>query len=228
MRVNGRFLKAWQRSRQALQRYGLGLVLCVTQTQAVAHAEDSGVPLDAGVVTVLDAGDSSDNLDGGGADAGIKDAGETRPVTAACSCETNTGQGEREIHLCTGSFERDVCKRFSCDRGTLRSARCREESPVRLCCDMKARGLYTSLYEDCRHPNCETGFRAQCADFGGEVQAGPCQSNDGVDDPDTELGDDGGCSVRADADARSAFVPVSVMLLWLAIRGRQRRHQPRA
>lgn len=221
-----------QRSHHTLVQHGLGLLLCLAQAPGVAHAEDAGAPsvdggadagalADAGVLSdagpiapVADAGS-----DGGASDAGDSDASAE---TAACSCETNMGSGEREIHLCTGSFEREACSRFSCGSGTLRSEKCDRTSPVRLCCDMKSRDLYTYLYEDCTHPNCEAGFRAQCDDFAGEVLAGRCDSDDDDVEPDPELDESASCSVASTGERGGAGFAWSALALAFLIRRRGR------
>ncbi len=240
-----RLNRAWaQRETQHAQAMLLCLLLGVILPAQVANALDAGAPImdagmDAGMNAGLDAGGGGSSggatsgqasQDGGekdaGSDAGL-DAGDTRPVTAACSCESKDGTG---IHLCTGSFERRACSRFSCEDGTLRSKSCDGVSEVRYCCEMKARDLYTNLYADCTHPNCETGFRSQCADFGGVVLAGPCITPNAVEDPDTTLGDEASCSIgrRGAEHAPSAALAWSCLGLALLIRRAASRVRARA
>ena len=139
----------------------------------VTNPDGGPVPMadgDAG-----DAGAGPSTMDGG---AGPR---------AACSCETDQDDDGR-IHVCTDSFERDICEQFSCDLGTERNRGCPTRE-VRLCCEMPARGLQSRLYDDCTHPNCESGFREQCGQFGGDVHAGNCeQSSDAASSGDDSSG----------------------------------------
>jgi hypothetical protein len=139
-------------------------------------------------------------------------------TVAACSCETALNS-DGHIHLCTGSFDRDTCRSFDCDEGSPRSARCPGDS-VRLCCTMEARKLYSQLYEDCTHPNCESGFRAQCDEFGGVVSEGPCDAPELPDDPDTDTGSSD-CSLHAHANTSFAPYGLSIFALF-ALRRRSR------
>jgi hypothetical protein len=169
--------------------------------QGLCEEQDAGVcEDDGGVDAPPDAGegDAGSRADGGGIgrDAGSGSAGEG----VACSCHTES-EAERgaRIHVCTQSFDPEVCRAFDCERGAVRSRACPSEH-VRLCCEMPSRGLSTSLYEDCSHPNCESGFREQCREFGGSVSVGPCESSDGGVGPGGgDVGDSGGgmCAVRA-------------------------------
>jgi hypothetical protein len=151
-------------------------------------------------------------------DAGDSDAGaDAGPVatTAACSCETALDSDGR-IHLCNGSFDRATCRTFDCNEGTPRPERCPEKS-VRLCCDMPERHIYENLYDDCTHPNCESGFRAQCSDFGGSVIVGACEAPALMDDPDTETG--GSCSIATISGRPAGTSWLLVGLgMWLARR----------
>jgi hypothetical protein len=140
-----------------------------------------------------DGGTSDASVPDGGFSDGNLDAGDN-PGVAACSCEVAVDNGDGLIHVCTGSFDRDVCRSFDCEQGTPRPARC-SDFRARLCCNMPARFLYSHLYEDCTHPNCERGFRAQCQEFGGTVSLGACDAPDVPDDPDTETGESSDCSV---------------------------------
>ena len=131
-------------------------------------------------------------------------------IGAVCSCETVQNTGGGAIHVCTGARERDVCRQFECESSIVRDRAC-PTSDVALCCEMPSRGLYSQLYEDCKHPNCETGFRAQCEDFGGSITEGACvvEDTDGASD---ESG--GGCSVHARA---RTFDPSTAVLCLLGI-----------
>jgi MYXO-CTERM domain-containing protein len=188
---------------------------------ADAGPSDGGAE-DAGDGAVPDGGVSDASVpDGGTADGGL-DAGST-PGTAACSCETAL-DSDGLIHVCTGSFDRDVCSSFSCEQGTPRAARC-SDSQARLCCTMPARMLYSHLYEDCTHPNCERGFRAQCQEFGGTVSLGACDAPELPDDPDTETGESSDCSVapaRAGTPWWSATWLAGAGLAWRLRRQRRR------
>jgi hypothetical protein len=156
---------------------------------------------DAGMSTMDAGSDAGANPDGGGG-AGV-----------ACSCHTESEveRGQR-IHVCTESSEVDVCREFSCERGTLRSRGCPGDD-VQLCCEMRARGLQSYLYEDCTHANCESGFREQCREFGGTVTTGACESSGGSgglggsDDTD----DDSMCAV--DAPGAHGGAPRAVLVL---------------
>lgn len=146
------------------------------------------------------------------ADASLPDSGAVvdagpEPVGQACSCETVEGTSAGDIHVCTGGRERDVCERFECESSFVRDRPCPTRG-VELCCEMPARGLYSQLYEDCDHPNCEAGFRAQCADFGGSISEGACV----IEVPSTSDDDSGGgCAVQPSGrDERS-----SATVLWL-------------
>ncbi len=216
--------------------------LCLTLASATVFADAGTGSLDAGAGSLdagagsldsgaggmdsgpgsFDAGSSSADGDAGDLDAGPPpDAGPGVP-TVACSCEADMGFDERHIHLCTGSYDEDVCKSFTCREGTPRTVRCRDRDSVRKCCSMPARGLYTYLYEDCTHPNCETGFLAQCRDFAGTVVDGPCEGTT-PDDPDPFSSDSGGCSVspRLPRAGLSALLP-ALLGLCLLVRRRAR------
>jgi hypothetical protein len=179
-----------------------------------AGDEDGGLacePTDSGAPV----GEADASLpDGSGFDAGD----ETRE---ACSCETIENTGAGTIHVCTGGRDRSVCRGFECESSVVRARPCPTRS-VELCCEMPARGLYSQLYEDCDHPNCETGFRAQCHDFGGTLREGKCALEE---TPPTSDGDSGGCSVstpsnRAPLSSASCLWLVAIAL---ALRGLTRR-----
>jgi hypothetical protein len=151
---------------------------------------------DAGALCDDDGGAAGQDAAVGAAPGGDDDAGATG---AACSCTTDDNEsGQGRVHLCTGSSEADICATLDCDRGTFRGSPCSTRA-ARLCCSMPSRGLYTQLYDDCAHPNCEAGFLAQCRDFAGEVSEGACEVGSGSfdasdhDDPDEDEG--GFCSV---------------------------------
>lgn len=158
-----------------------------------AGDEDGGSDDDGGLACEPASGDSGVPSDG--ADASLPDAGAFADAGdhngAVCSCETDENTGGGPIHVCTGARERDVCRQFECESSIVRDRAC-PTSGVALCCEMPVRGLYSQLYEDCTHPNCEAGFRAQCVDFGGSVSKGACV----VEDADgASGGSGGGCSV---------------------------------
>jgi MYXO-CTERM domain-containing protein len=183
---------------------------------------------DAGEQCLDDAG-----LDGDGGledDAGLgapADAGSGSGV--ACSCDARSEKGG-SIHVCTGSFDSEVCETLSCELGEVWQRPCSIKG-VRLCCEMPARQLYANLYDDCTHANCRAGFFAQCQDFGGSVYEGPCRaqlewaqrnpSDSGKDDDD----DDGWCSVArgVGAGSSSGASTGGLLLLALALLGLRRR-----
>lgn len=141
------------------------LPVCEDDAGSATCDDDAGVvppePADAG--TPLDAGVSGD-------------AGTGRPPIGsgrACSCESELDDDGR-IHVCTESDDSLVCRSFDCDLGTRLDRPC-PTAPTRLCCEMPARKLQSYLYEDCTHPNCESGFREQCREFGGRVYRGACE-----------------------------------------------------
>jgi hypothetical protein len=135
-------------------------------------------------------------------DAGIMDAGAGRedgggagrpPIgssSRACSCESELDDDGR-IHVCTESDDSQVCRSFDCDLGTRLERPC-PPAPTRLCCEMPARKLQSYLYEDCTHPNCESGFREQCREFGGLVYRGACEQPAVGDSGGDRVDDDGG------------------------------------
>jgi MYXO-CTERM domain-containing protein len=96
-------------------------------------------------------------------------------------------------------------------------------SGVALCCEMPARGLYSQLYEDCTHPNCEAGFRAQCTDFGGTISVGACVVED-TDSASDESG--GGCSVHGGGRTPNPSTAL-LCLLGIALAARTRRRGSR-
>jgi len=156
---------------------------------------------------------SEPTADGNGSDqSATGGSNEGSSPTAACSCQTNQGEGARRIHLCTGSFDAEVCDALDCEI-RLRKASCDDDSPVRLCCEMEARKLYTYLYADCTHPNCDKGFRAQCKDFAGEVRDGMCSGPP----PDPQLSENNGSSPSScrNAIAHSEDTSSAQGLFWL-------------
>jgi hypothetical protein len=181
-----------------------------TDAGADSGASDAGMSMDASIP------------DGGAAaDAGNPDGGGESASTAACSCETAL-DSDGLIHVCTGSFDRDVCRTFGCEEGSPRSARCPGDS-VKLCCTMPARMLYSQLYEDCTHANCESGFTAQCTEFGGTVTPGACMTPELPDDPDTETGDDSSCSLGHGRPAAGGWSLLGLGIAALFVRRRTRR-----
>lgn len=183
--------------------------------------EDGGSDEDGGLACEPQPSDSGvppDEPDASLPDASVGvDAGDD--VGAACSCETVENTGGGPIHVCTGARERDVCQQFECESSIVRDRACPTRG-VELCCEMPARGLYSQLYEDCTHPNCEAGFRAQCGDFGGTISEGACvvEDTDGASDESS-----GGCSVHGPArtsDSSTAFL--GLLGIGLAVRARRR------
>jgi len=158
-------------------------------TDATVGAGDAGTS--DGGLSIPDAGMGVDaGTDGG---AGL-DASTEPATTKACSCDV-AENSDGLIHVCTGSFKESVCKQLSCEESYVQPKRCPEEG-IRLCCEMEARGLYSQLYDDCTHPNCESGFRAECEDLGGRIALGACDAPEEPDDPDTETSaDSGSCAV---------------------------------
>jgi hypothetical protein len=161
----------------------------------------------------------------GGSDGGAGDGGSG--VACSCHTESEADEGQR-IHVCTQSFDRDVCREFGCERGTARGRSCPAEG-VRVCCEMPGRGLQSHLYEDCTHANCESGFREQCREFGGSISQGACEggggsgSLGGSDDPDDD--DAQGCAVSA--PGRRFALPISLgVLVLLGASLRRRRLMP--
>lgn len=145
--------------------------------QGLCEQEDAGLCEDDGGVDTPPADAGSDAGSSTGGDGGIvrRDGGASGGEGIACSCHTDTEleRGAR-IHVCTESSDPDVCLGFDCERGTVRDRGCPSDG-VRLCCVMRSRDLSTSLYDDCTHPNCESGFREQCREFGGTVSTGACE-----------------------------------------------------
>ena len=81
---------------------------------------------------------------------------------------------------------------------------------------MPARKLQSYLYDDCTHPNCESGFREQCREFGGRVYRGACEApaTPGIGGDRTDDDDDGSVCGIAYAGARNGASAV-----WLALLG---------
>jgi hypothetical protein len=152
-----------------------GSVTCEDDAGAVTPpVTDAGVPADAG----MSRDDAGSRPPTGGSGSG-----------RACSCESELDDDGR-IHVCTESDDPQVCRAFDCDLGTRLDRPC-PSAPTRLCCEMPARDLQSYLYEDCTHPNCESGFREQCREFGGSVYRGACErpavggsTGDRIDDDD--------------------------------------------
>jgi hypothetical protein len=180
---------------------------------------DGGGPPDGGMSML----DGSTTGDASAGDAAVPDGGasEDPGTVAACSCETALNS-DGLIHLCTGSFARDTCESFACEEGSARSARCPGDA-VRLCCTMEARRLYSQLYEDCTHPNCDSGFQAQCLDFGGVITLGPCAAPELPDDPETETGESASCSLHPVASSRGPAALWLTLLSLVALRMRRKR-----
>lgn len=196
--------------------------LLVWSADARAQDDDGGVGADddAGMEPM-----GTDD-DAGMADAGMQDDGPR----VACSCEIVEDRGEEgTVHTCTGTFDEGLCDSFECERSNVLQRAC-PTTGIDLCCDMGSRGLYTNLYDDCTYPNCEGGFRAQCADFGGIVYQGTCGDQDSDDGGAPEPDDDGGlggfCSIGTAPGAGSGHLggaPVALLLGLLALGYRRRR-----
>lgn len=199
-------------------------------TEALAQACDD----DAGALVCDDAGSDDD---AGSTPVGLQDAGRAADggQGVACSCTSDYNSGnEGRVHLCTGAYAADACSSLACTDGTFRGEPCSSDN-VRLCCQMPSRDMYSELYADCTHPNCLTGFRAQCEDFGGAITAGACVVPDGTwsgaHDLEDNLEDDdegGFCSVRA---VRAGDPSSGLWSLWslvaLAALVRRRARRPR-
>ena len=186
---------------------------------------DGSVPDEDAAVMTPDGGDiDASTSDASVDDGGTFDAGDEEPSVAACSCET-TLNDEGRIHVCTGSFDRATCRSFSCEFGTPRSGRCTPARAV-LCCTMPGRRLYSHLYDDCDHPNCEAGFRAQCREFAGNVTEGACDAPDLPDDEETEV-NTSLCAVGAPG-AGNGHAPAWLLLLGLAGAGLRSRRKARS
>lgn len=212
----------------AIAAWALVLAAKPASAQRLCAEEDAGLCEEDAGVDASDAGsDAGAAPDGGGGT--VRDGGGGAGEGVACSCHTDTefDRGAR-IHVCTESFDLEVCADFDCERGTVRSRGCPEEG-VKLCCVMRSRDLQTSLYEDCAHPNCESGFREQCREFGGTVSEGACESPGGGgagpgggDDDDS---DSGFCAVSAPGGAQpgraSWLLPSALALLALRITRRR-------
>jgi len=191
------------------------------QAQASCDADAASCDDDAGASGPGSGPVPMSSDDGGLSPAGMDGGSEgDGGAHAACSCETDQND-DGQIHVCTDSFEADVCASFSCELGTVRSRGC-PTSSVRLCCEMPARGLQSRLYDDCTHPNCESGFREQCGAFGGDVHEGDCERS--VDDSGD--GSDGGgglCAVaRPGGDARASWLGWALACCGLGLRRRMR------
>jgi hypothetical protein len=162
-------------------------------------------------------------------DAGVEDGGAPLPAQPrvdagsysggadVCSCSSEyRPNDEGYLHICTGSFERDACADLTCEQGRLARVACSDRN-ARLCCDMPDRGLYTQLYDDCTHPRCELGFRAQCEDFGGRVHLGPCAAPISAEDDDS-----GACSALP-GRSRDAGLAGWLLLTAAVVLARRRR-----
>jgi len=197
------------------------LTLAFVLTAASAHAQTACLEEDAGMCSD-DAG--TEAHDDAGSEPGpiFSTDGGTDGASIACSCESDLASDGDRIHLCTQSFELDVCLDLECERGTERRRACPTTDATH-CCEMPARGLYTALYSDCTHPNCESGFNAQCEDFGGTVVEGACPSTPPRDFDESD--DDGGgmCSVSGAGLRGSALPAVGLLLLAGLLRARRRR-----
>jgi MYXO-CTERM domain-containing protein len=189
---------------QAFRALGLATwALLLVPVTALAES-DSGVDRDddGGVdMPQPDAGSGDGGMSemDAGSDAGMgsRDGGTDPGVACSCHTDSEAERGQR-IHVCTESDDVDVCRDFTCERGTVRSRGCPGDD-VQLCCEMGARGLQSYLYGDCTHANCESGFREQCREFGGTVTSGACEGLDGS----------GGLGGAEDGDDDGGFCAVS-------------------
>ncbi|HEX2677318.1 MAG TPA: hypothetical protein VHM19_11775, partial [Polyangiales bacterium] len=135
--------------------------------------------------------------------------GMSSTSTDACSCTTNRNYDDLgTVHVCTGSIDMKACDTLSCSHGNHRAYACSSDD-VRLCCELPHQ-LYSQLYDDCDHPRCELGFRAECESEGGRIHSGACDIPDNV-----KKGSGGGgiCSVaRASSSepGRCAFLLLAV------------------
>ncbi len=180
----------------------LAALLCLASWPAVAVADDcdAGADCDGDGGTDDDGGvDDAPPADGSvRVDGGMGLDGGTVGQYDECSCDAFIASSEGDIHVCTESFEPSVCRGFGCNRGTVRSRAC-PRGGVELCCEMEIQGLKTHLYEDCDHPNCVSGFREQCRDFGGSILEGACEAPEPPDRIVNDEDDDdssGFCAVR--------------------------------
>jgi hypothetical protein len=174
-----------------------------------AEASAQACPADAATCAV-DAGGPSDPEGGSsGGDPSEPGAGEGLGGDI-CSCETVL-EDDGTLHVCTDSYERSVCGAFSCNRGTERTRPCPSRG-VHLCCEMPDQGTQSRLYDDCTHPNCESGFRDQCGEFDGTIHEGDCD----VSRSSEPHGDaDGICAVAAPGASRPGAWPAACALLAL-------------
>jgi hypothetical protein len=155
-------------------------------------------------------------------DAGPGSAPTTEPDEEGfdgdiCSCETLLDD-DGTLHVCTDSYERAVCATFSCNRGTERARPCPRRG-VHLCCEMPDEGTQSRLYDDCTHPNCESGFRDQCREFGGTIHEGDCD----VSRSSEPHGDANSlCAVSAPGGARRTASGFALLALACLITGLRR------
>ncbi len=156
-----------------------------------------------------------------GADGGFDSGASMVPTTTnACSCDV-AANSDGHIHVCTGSYEQSVCRQLTCEESNVRPQRCPEKD-ITLCCALDGRGLYSQLYNDCTHPNCESGFRAECEDLGGSISAGACESPALPDDPDTETSDaTGSCAIGYTTPAKRNGIFGWLVSLALVVRRRR-------
>lgn len=206
----------------ALALYAPASAAAQTCDEEDAGDEDGGSDEDAGLACEppSDSGVPMQEPDASAPDASVEVDAGNGDVGTACSCETVENTGGGRIHVCTGARERYVCQQLECESSIVRDRAC-PTSGVALCCEMPSRGLYSQLYADCEHPNCDTGFRAQCEDFGGSITEGPCvvEDTDGASD---ESG--GGCNVHPRARTLDPSMAVLCLLgIALAMRARKAR-----
>lgn len=167
----------------------------------------------------------------GGSSTGSGAAGSASGSgTPACSCTHDSDDdGRGRVHVCTGSYDQSACDALICENDPIRSVPC-STSGVLYCCQMPSRDLYSHLYSDCRNDNCEAGFFAQCADFGGTIIDGPCDTPDSVvpfvPTPEPDTNDDGLCAMSPGRAGGSGPLAVTVGVLALAFGTRRRCSSP--
>jgi len=188
--------------------------------------DDAGAAGQAGTDAMSHAGSGGTGAAGAGApdiDAGLG-SDETQ-----CSCEANISSEQGRIHVCTGGDTRGVCARFSCERGVVRYDACKA-TDIQACCVIPSRGLISVLYDDCTHPNCLSGFTAQCEDFSGTLHGQDCAEL--IGHSSKSHGGGGGCAVatgRAPAtDATRAANDAGAVLSALGLLWLRRRRMRRA
>lgn len=144
----------------------------------------------------------------------------------ACSCTTNEREdvdtdGKGRVHVCTGSLDEAACAKLVCNEGDYEPRACSTRN-VRYCCQMPS-GYYSQLYDDCDHPRCESGFRAQCEAENGAITHGACDVPRGLETADEDDARGGFCSAAPgrSSEASGALFSLVCAALWA------RRRRPR-